>query len=200
MTSPWSCAARRTAGSFAREWLDLGCRAHVPASPPRPPPRHPPPPLPAHGRRDRRAGADAPGVHGDELSDARARQAQLKKDVAAQRAQVAQLAASRRTCRPTSTTRRSSCAGSTPTWPPSRTKITSIGRGSPRSRPSTTSSSPSSRLSMPQLLQVQAEEASKGPSELRAGRNSPSGSGTPTTPTGHRCWSRSCRATRSPTC
>jgi Membrane proteins related to metalloendopeptidases len=34
-----------------------------------------------------------PGVRGDELSDARARQAQLKKDVAAQKAQVAQLSA-----------------------------------------------------------------------------------------------------------
>ncbi|MBI3748491.1 MAG: hypothetical protein HY262_06570, partial [Chloroflexi bacterium] len=32
-------------------------------------------------------------VHGDELSAARARQAQLKKDVAAQRARIAQLAA-----------------------------------------------------------------------------------------------------------
>lgn len=34
-----------------------------------------------------------PGVRGDELSDARAREAQLKKDVAAQKAQVAQLSA-----------------------------------------------------------------------------------------------------------
>ena len=37
------------------------------------------------------APATAPSVQGDELSDARARQAQLKKDVAAQRAQVARL-------------------------------------------------------------------------------------------------------------
>jgi murein DD-endopeptidase MepM/ murein hydrolase activator NlpD len=39
------------------------------------------------------APANVPGVHGDELSDARARQAQLKKDVAAQKALVAHLAA-----------------------------------------------------------------------------------------------------------
>ena len=39
------------------------------------------------------APAIVPGVHGDELSDARARQAQLRKDVAAQKAQVAHLAA-----------------------------------------------------------------------------------------------------------
>jgi murein DD-endopeptidase MepM/ murein hydrolase activator NlpD len=36
---------------------------------------------------------NVPGVHGDELSDARARQARLKKDVTAQKARVAQLAA-----------------------------------------------------------------------------------------------------------
>jgi murein DD-endopeptidase MepM/ murein hydrolase activator NlpD len=36
---------------------------------------------------------NVPGVHGDELSAARARQAQLKKDVAAQRARIAHLAA-----------------------------------------------------------------------------------------------------------
>ncbi len=36
---------------------------------------------------------NVPGVHGDELSDARARQAQLRKDVAAQKARVAHLAA-----------------------------------------------------------------------------------------------------------
>lgn len=39
------------------------------------------------------APASPPGVRGDELSDARARAAQLKKDVAAQKAQVAQLTA-----------------------------------------------------------------------------------------------------------
>jgi murein DD-endopeptidase MepM/ murein hydrolase activator NlpD len=39
------------------------------------------------------APANVPGVHGDELSDARARQAQLRKDVAAQKARVARLAA-----------------------------------------------------------------------------------------------------------
>jgi murein DD-endopeptidase MepM/ murein hydrolase activator NlpD len=37
--------------------------------------------------------ANVPSVHGDELSDARARQARLKKDVAAQKVRVAQLAA-----------------------------------------------------------------------------------------------------------
>ncbi|MEA2609992.1 MAG: hypothetical protein QOJ75_2235, partial [Chloroflexota bacterium] len=39
------------------------------------------------------APANIPGVHGDELSDARARRAQLMKDVAAQKARVAHLAA-----------------------------------------------------------------------------------------------------------
>jgi murein DD-endopeptidase MepM/ murein hydrolase activator NlpD len=39
------------------------------------------------------APANVPGVHGDELSAARARQAQLRKDVAAQRARIAHLAA-----------------------------------------------------------------------------------------------------------
>ena len=39
------------------------------------------------------APATPPGVRGDELSDARAREAQLKKDIAAQKAQVAQLTA-----------------------------------------------------------------------------------------------------------
>jgi murein DD-endopeptidase MepM/ murein hydrolase activator NlpD len=39
------------------------------------------------------APVNVPGVHGDELSDARARQAQLRKDVAAQKARVAHLAA-----------------------------------------------------------------------------------------------------------
>jgi murein DD-endopeptidase MepM/ murein hydrolase activator NlpD len=37
--------------------------------------------------------ANVPAVHGDELSDARARQARLKKDIAAQKARVAHLAA-----------------------------------------------------------------------------------------------------------
>ena len=39
------------------------------------------------------APASPPGVRGDELSDARAREAQLKKDIATQKAQVAQLSA-----------------------------------------------------------------------------------------------------------
>ena len=50
-----------------------------------------PPPPPPRRRAARRARRAPPAVRGDELSDAKARQAQLKKDVAAQKAQVAQL-------------------------------------------------------------------------------------------------------------
>ena len=58
------------------------------------------------------APASPPGVHADELSDARARAAQAKKDVAAQKARDRQADAPSRPASPrTSRTRRSSCTG-----------------------------------------------------------------------------------------
>ena len=146
--------------------------------------------------------AGRPGTaRGDELSDAKAKQAQLKKDIAAQKAdgREAQGAPDRPRRRDPPDDRQ--LRGINADLAAVKVKITNMQAKIDVVKAdydALVASLPTSTRSSSAIAAARGrQDAASSPSGRRC---SPSASAAPTTPTARRCSSRSCRAARSPTC